>query len=64
VKKLPFFAAQGCFPRLSGIVVIQQHLETAFLITFEIVTGSLLIKEKNSRYLSRRAAITALSFRR
>jgi len=41
----------------SGIVVIHQRLETALLITLEIVPGRFLIKEKNLRYLSRRPSL-------
>jgi hypothetical protein len=49
----------------SRIAVIQQRRETALLITFKIVPGRLLIKEKNLGYLSRRPsldkAMTALT---
>jgi len=38
----------------SGMMIIQQRMETVLLITFEIVTGYLLVKKKNLRYLNRR----------
>jgi len=41
----------------SRIAVIHQRLETALLITLEIVSGSLFVKEKNLRDLSRRPSL-------
>ena len=37
----------------SRIVVVHQRLETALLITLEILTGNIFVKEKNLRCLSR-----------